>query len=82
MGTHPIRRPSDIRPIYTGAASRPDPSVTAHKGWLTRRGFGLSKQDAEGLAEAFGFDGAEEFAEFALEQQAKANARECGDLDG
>lgn len=62
MGTHPIKRPSDIRPLYSGAASRPKPVGAQY----------ITKEDARILAPLFGFRSAEEFLEFAEYQQAKA----------
>lgn len=63
MGTHPNRRASNIRPVYSGAASRPKPSGPHY----------VTLKDAEILCVLFGFRTAEEFLEFAEQQQAKAN---------
>lgn len=65
MGTHPVKRPSDIRPIYTGAKSRPKPK---HVDFITRA-------DAEILAKVLGFPGPDALIEFAEEQGRKALER-------
>lgn len=58
----------------------PVDSVSAHKVWIRRRGEDrdLSQEDCEVLAKVFGFQSPSEFREFAITQQAKANAHSTG----
>lgn len=61
MGTHPIKRTVSVRPIYSGAASRPP---VRHEGRLT-------KADKEILAKVFGFRSLDEFEDFLARQAEK-----------
>jgi hypothetical protein len=62
MGTHPLKRPSDIRPLYKGDKSRPKPRGAQH----------ITKEDARILAALFGFRDGDELLEFAEYQAMKA----------
>jgi hypothetical protein len=65
VGTHPLRRTSDIRPIYSGAKSRPKPTGPQY----------ITKEDARILAGLFGFRDADELIAFAEYQGIKAIER-------
>lgn len=65
MGTHPLRRSVVVRPIYSGAKSRPRPKGSDF----------ITRADAEVLATVLGFPGPDALIEFAEMQGRKALER-------
>jgi hypothetical protein len=65
MATHPLKRRVVVRPLYSGAASRPRPKGVDY----------ITRADAEVLARVLGFPGPDALLEFAEDQGRKVLER-------